>query len=188
MNKSKLKISAFLLLIFVAGAMSGAAIAWKRASMHRDFPRPGWNKGGSFKPPTTDEMVSFVLKDWKEKLDLTDEQTRQIQPLLHDGIEYVRQIQMKSVEEVREAMSKGDARVAEFLTPDQKVKFEQMQKERARFGPGPGHHGGHPPGGHDGPPPGPPRMPPPDRQDQKPPATGESTPSAATSSPGGAVK
>jgi Spy/CpxP family protein refolding chaperone len=154
MNKSKLKISAFLLLIFLAGALSGGAIVWKRTTMHSGFPRPE-GKGPGFKWPTPDEMANFIMNDWKEKLDLSDQQVEQIKPLVQSGIETVRQIQIKSVEQVREIMSKGDAKVSEFLTPDQKVKFEEMQKERFKFGPGRG--GPHGPDGRHGPP----GMPPP---------------------------
>lgn len=151
MNKSKLKISAFLLLIFLAGALSGGAIAWKRATMHHRFPHPEGKGPGSFKWPTADEMANFIMNDWKEKLELSDQQVDQIKPIVRSGIEYVRQIQIKSVEQVREAMSKGDAKVSEFLTPEQKNKFEEMQKERFKFGPrrggprGPDGHR-HPPG------------------------------------------
>jgi len=138
MNKTKLKIASYLLLIFVAGAVSGGLIIWKSAG--QKGPKPPQHRG-------PEQMCDFILNKWKEKIDLTDEQITKIRPLLEDGMKEIHTVQEQSVQEVRKLMDKTDSRIAEELSPEQKTKFEQMQREfREKRGPGgPGHRGPPPP-------------------------------------------
>ena len=138
MNKTKLKIASYLLLIFVAGAVSGGLIAWKAGGPKGVPPHLPRDQG---------QICDFILKKWKEKIDLTEEQITKIRPLLEDGMKEIHTVQEQSVQEVRKLMDKTDSRIAEELSPEQKTKFEQMQREfREKRGPGgPGHRGPPPP-------------------------------------------
>jgi Spy/CpxP family protein refolding chaperone len=165
MSKFKLKIVFGLVLIFAAGALSGGSLAWKKAASRRSFPPPERNR------PTPAEMSEYILHDWKQKFDLSDDQLTRIRPLLQSGIDQVRQIQVRSVQEVREAMKKSDERITRELSPEQKTKFEEMQRERDkhRLRIGPGHHGPGDPRAH-GPRPGTQEAPNAGQTDSPPPA------------------
>jgi len=140
MNNSRLKIALYLLLIFAAGALSGGSLMRKQAISSQA------SHGPHGPPPSPGKMCDFILNEWKEKIGLTDEQAVRIRPLLETGMEEVRVVQERSVQQVRETMQKTDARIAAELNPEQKAKFEQWQKERDQRRPKhppfvPGHHG-----------------------------------------------
>lgn len=128
MNKPKLTIAAYLLLIFAAGAISGGSVAWHAAKSAKPAFPPQHRK-----PPTEQEFCDHLMKRFTEKLDLTEDQARQIRPLVLASMSEVRQLQEKSVREVKAVMLKTDERIAEFLTDDQKPKLLEMQKEREKW-------------------------------------------------------
>src|SRR5204863_2906771 len=102
MNNSKLKIAAYLLLIFIAGGLSGGAIIWKTGSRQTAVNPPMGHKP----PPGPGAMCDFILNEWKEKIDLTDEQATKVRPILEDGMKEIRALQERSVQQVRETMQK----------------------------------------------------------------------------------
>jgi Spy/CpxP family protein refolding chaperone len=148
MNKSKLKIAAYLFLIFAAGALSGGSIAWKkRVSAGIHPPSPGQR-------PAPGEMCDFLIHEWRrEGIDLNEEQISKIKPILEVGMKEVRAVQERSVQEVRGTMQKTDNRIAEELTPEQKEKFQEWQRKRDEHRPKHQHFGPGPRGEREGPPP-----------------------------------
>lgn len=66
-----------------------------------------------------------IVKNLDEKLDLTDEQEKQITALYTDFFK-----QELSREERRTAMQELEKKVTSLLTDEQKSAYEQMKKER----------------------------------------------------------
>ena len=104
------------------------------------------------------------LKRLTEHLDLKPEQAELIQPIIHRHAEELNRVRATSLAETRGIFDRMEQEISAQLTPEQRAKFEQMNKEmreRAkRFLPdrrprSPGENEPHPgePGKPDGPPP-----------------------------------
>lgn len=78
-------------------------------------------RGGNNRKRTPEQMV----KNLDEKLELTDEQEKQITALYTDFFK-----QELSREERRTAMQELEKKVTSLLTDEQKSTYEQMKKER----------------------------------------------------------
>jgi Spy/CpxP family protein refolding chaperone len=92
-----------LLLVFLCGAVAGAMA---HASLHH---RPFWY------PSSKTEYLRSVQRE----LDLTPEQTQQMESILNDFAKYYQTV-----------LADGKARILNILNPDQRRKFEKMMKER----------------------------------------------------------
>ena len=97
-----------LLLVFLSGAMVGAVamnVGHRRLHAAAD---PVWTSAGK------SDYLARVKKD----LDLTAEQTEQMETVLDDFSQYYRTV-----------LSDGKARIFQILNADQRRKFERMIKE-----------------------------------------------------------
>jgi Spy/CpxP family protein refolding chaperone len=145
---TKTKIALYLALIFLAGAVAGAGI-------HSMIPR----SSGRQRPPHNPDPEAFakhIFNRIKERLDLKDEQIEKVEPVFRKGFAEVRAIQERSVKEVEAALKRNHDEIAKFITPEQREKLDEMDKEREKamrerrgrhFGPGgppPGHGPGLP--------------------------------------------
>jgi hypothetical protein len=104
--------SAFLplVLVFLCGVTVGAlamSLGWHKSLRHT----PTWSQNG--KPIT--------LQKWKKDLDLTEDQTRQIETILDDFSRLYDNV-----------LADGNTRILQILDERQKKKFEQMIKDAAR--------------------------------------------------------
>ena len=95
-----------LILVFLCGVTVGALTM--SLGIHRTLHRiPTWSE--SSKPVT--------LERWKKELNLTDEQTRQMETILDDFSKYYDNV-----------LADGNTRILQILNDEQKKKFEQMLK------------------------------------------------------------
>ena len=99
-----------LLLVFLCGAVAGA-VAMNLGAHNRLHPLPFWKANAK----------AEYLKTVQKELDLSPEQTAQMESILDDFSKYYQTV-----------LSDGRARIFNILTEDQKVKFEKMLKERPR--------------------------------------------------------
>jgi len=98
---------AVLTLVFLCGALVGAvAMNLGHTKLH---PRPFW----------ADNSKVEYLKTIQKELDLTPEQTKQIESILEDFAMYYQTV-----------LSDGKARIFSVLNEDQKRKFREMLKDR----------------------------------------------------------
>jgi Spy/CpxP family protein refolding chaperone len=99
------KIAGFgvLLLVFACGAVAGAVA---HATLHH---RPFWD------PAARTEYLKTVQRE----LDLTPDQTTQMESILDDFATYYRTV-----------LSDGKARIYNILNDEQRRKFDRMLKER----------------------------------------------------------
>ena len=63
-------------------------------------------------------------------MDLNEEQQKQLDPLIRKGMDEMDSAHREHRARLRELMSQGRQRMEAILTPEQRVKFDAMEKER----------------------------------------------------------
>jgi Spy/CpxP family protein refolding chaperone len=114
MNR-KLKITFYLAAIFVTGVVTGMFIS-KLIVQHM--------------MPSREKMVDHWCGDLRSKLDLTPEQMQKIRPIIEkDMTDFKDDLCRQMVAN----LASCNAQIAAELTPVQKVKLDQLQKEQEEF-------------------------------------------------------
>lgn len=124
----KSKLALYVLAIFLAGSGSGALIAWK---VCRRMPVVS-------RPPA--EIGKRLRARFQSQLALTPEQARKIDPMIDQAMRRVEDIRKETASHVFANVSNLHEQVLVVLTPEQKVKFEDLERERRdylrqKFGP-----------------------------------------------------
>jgi Spy/CpxP family protein refolding chaperone len=118
MTKSRSwKVVLYATLIFIAGLFIGVL-----AGPHvlRTFLRP----------PTPAEMSRHILARLQSRLALTPEQTAQIKPLVEQTASDIDAIREATTKQISDRIAEANSKTATFLTPEQKVKLDQLAAER----------------------------------------------------------
>lgn len=98
-----------LILVFLCGVTVGALAM--NLGIHRAL---------RHSPPIVGHQPT--LEAWKKQLDLTTDQTRQIELILDDFSKYYDNV-----------LSDGNSRILQVLDDRQKVKFQKMIKDRRQY-------------------------------------------------------
>lgn len=115
---SKWKISLYLTALFLAGVVTGGILTaqiGKRIMMK------------AMKPQA---MADHWRHDLEGKLNLTAEQSKKIEPILMDGMSNFGSALCYQAEL---ELSNCNARIVLELTPEQKIKFTEIDKEQQQF-------------------------------------------------------
>jgi hypothetical protein len=96
-----------ILLVFLCGGVTGAMVMSYWFHPHHVLPSAGG--------------LTISIREWQEKLDLSPEQTRQLNSILDDFSRYYDNL-----------LSDGNSRVLQILNPEQKRKYEIMLREHKR--------------------------------------------------------
>jgi uncharacterized membrane protein len=98
----KIAILSFV-LVFLCGAVLGAVVMSfsGHASLHGNAP--------------VANGLSMSVTEWKQQLDLSDQQTVQLTSILDDFSRYYDNV-----------LADGNSRIMQILNPDQRKRFEQM--------------------------------------------------------------
>ncbi len=80
-----------------------------------------WREHQMYSSAATPYNFPPPVDDWKKKLDLTEDQTRQITSILDDFSHYYDNV-----------LADGNTRIMQVLNPEQKQRFQQMLSERRR--------------------------------------------------------
>jgi Spy/CpxP family protein refolding chaperone len=135
------KLVLLLIGIFAAGIVTGGFVMMRFG--RQLFPA---HRGAEEWGPTR-------LKRLTERLDLTPDQVEKIRPIIHKDSEELSRLRNSSLGETRKVLEQLEHDVSAVLTPEQKTKYDEMNREmrermqRLMRGPRPGHeHGpGEPP-------------------------------------------
>ena len=113
-NLSKGKICSYLAAIFLAGMIAGAFLGFKAGARLM------------FRPPRPEIMTARAMEELQSRLNLTPEQAKKINPIINDSV-----IQFQTIfrTDMSAAFSNSITLISAELTPDQKVKFAELQKE-----------------------------------------------------------
>lgn len=106
--------------VFVAGAICGGPLVGRWLRPDGGKPRTG------FWPQLTERL--------EKELKLTDEQKAKIRPIFQRAQEETQQLRRENVKAIAAVMDQMHTQVAAELTPEQKVKLEELQtkfRERA---------------------------------------------------------
>ena len=111
----------YLAAVFAAGLLAGGT--------------GGFNLGKrkAFTPPRQEEMAANICGRLKSKLHLTQDQVKEIQPILNDTAAELASVHAATAERISEIIQKSNRRLAQFLTPEQKLLLEEMERERQDF-------------------------------------------------------
>jgi Spy/CpxP family protein refolding chaperone len=110
----------YLLATFVVGSAAGLVVGY---SVDRRSKPP------KFDPVAFKEKVaSGLIRD----LGLNEEQQRQIGRIIEQNFREFDGCRRENTERVRLAMLRGRERIAAILTPEQRAKFEELERERER--------------------------------------------------------
>lgn len=106
-----------LLGIFAAGGVTGGFVTLK---VCRDK---------IVNRPVPDEWEPRHLKRLSERLDLSAEQREQLRPIIRRRMEHLNRLRSQSMAETRVVVEAMQREISEMLTPEQRLKFEQMNRE-----------------------------------------------------------
>jgi uncharacterized membrane protein len=111
----KVAIVSFV-LVFLCGAVAGAVVM--SVSGHAGMHAPA-----SHGAAPRASGLSMSVTEWKQQLNLTDEQTVQLTSVLDDFARYYDNV-----------MADGNSRIVQILNPEQRRKFDQMLRDHAPAG------------------------------------------------------
>lgn len=111
----KWKLLLALLLVFVAGGMTGGLVC--SSHMRRHF----------FGPPHSGEMGERFREHLKRALDLTPEQAAKISPIVDATSAKLEAIRVETAQRVRTAMEESERQISPELTPDQQKKLQSLK-------------------------------------------------------------
>ena len=98
-----------LLVVFLCGGVAGAMAMsfWFHPMIHAAHP--------------TGSGMLMSIGEWKQELDLSDEQTRQLTSVLDDFSHYYDNL-----------LADGNTRIMQILDTRQKLKYERLLRERKK--------------------------------------------------------
>lgn len=105
----KMAIISFV-LVFLCGAVLGAVVM--SFSGHADL-------HGA--PPPSAAGLSMSVPEWKQRLDLSDQQTEQLKSVLDDFSHYYDNV-----------LADGNSRIMQILNEDQRRKFQSMVQDHKK--------------------------------------------------------
>ena len=125
---TKLKLVLYLAAIFAAGGVSGWVVAAKST------------KQKMFSPPAPKEFSSRFCDRVLSNLELSPEQSEKLKEIADRYDKEMFSLHGKHARQIGLAVSNRNAQLAGILTPEQREKFDQMERERwqsfRRRGPG----------------------------------------------------
>ncbi|MDP9098867.1 MAG: hypothetical protein M3N48_07725 [Verrucomicrobiota bacterium] len=140
MNSSlKAKLALASLLVFVAGAATGAFLGLHHLTHHIVLG-----------PPHSGDVPDKMREHFRRALGLTAEQESKIAPIIDATSAKLETIRVETAERVRTVMEESKRQVAPLLTPEQQQKLEKLDSEHRKMM---HHHGFLTPPSKDKPPP-----------------------------------
>ncbi len=117
----KLKLSLYVLAIFLAGAGSGARVTWELCQRR------------AATPLTPAEIGVRLRARFQSRLALSPDQVRKIDPMIDQAMRRVEAIRNQTANHVFANVSNLHEQVLTVLTPEQRVQFEQLERERREY-------------------------------------------------------
>jgi hypothetical protein len=111
------KVIIVLLGIFAAGGVTGGFVTLRVC------------KNKILNRPVPEEWAPKHLKRLVDRLALTPEQQEQIRPIVRRNMEQLNRVRNHSMAETQTVVEGMQQDIAEKLTPEQRTKFEQMNRE-----------------------------------------------------------
>ena len=146
MPLAKWKMIGYAAALFAAGAVSGGALGVYET------------KARLFQPQQEQDVALRMRARLQKRLELTPDQMAKLAPIIDSAAKDLHAIRTDNAQRVGKVFESAYSQISAILTPEQRVKLEQMQKEHRAMiqnrlghwhqGGGPG--GGGPDGPHGG--------------------------------------
>lgn len=117
MNKN-LKLVGLLAGIFVTGSVTGALLTTR---FGRD-----WLKQRA----VPEQWASHHVRKLAEKLELQEDQIEQLRPIIRRNMEEMGRLRSECVKDTRVVAERMEREIAEKLTPEQKIKFDEYNRQK----------------------------------------------------------
>jgi Spy/CpxP family protein refolding chaperone len=112
-----------LILAFVLTFLAGAACGFFGAiHMHQAF----------FTHMAADSMAQHMKERLRGELNLTSDQMQKISPIIDRAASQLKTTREKTMRSVHEIFSQTHQEMQPLLTPDQRIKLEEMEKRHRR--------------------------------------------------------
>ena len=121
-NALKWKLVVACLLVFVAGAATGAFFGVHHLRHHLILG-----------PPHSGDVPDRMREHLRRELGLTAEQETKIAPIVDATSTKLETIRVETAERVRTVMEESKARVAPFLTAEQQKKLEKLEAQHRKM-------------------------------------------------------
>ena len=115
---SKWKTLGYAAAIFVTGGISGGALGVYET------------KSRLFAPQRQQEMAVRIIQRLKTRLALSSDQEEKIRPIVSTAASSFWTIRLDAQRRINAVFDDSYAQVETILTPDQRVKFDEMLRER----------------------------------------------------------
>jgi Spy/CpxP family protein refolding chaperone len=123
MNSSlKGKLALAFLLVFVAGAATGAFLGLHQLRHHIILG-----------PPHSGDVPIKMREHFRRSLDLTAEQESQIAPIIDATSAKLETIRVETAERVRTVMEESKSAVAPLLTQEQQKKLDKLESQHRKM-------------------------------------------------------
>lgn len=123
MSHKSLPIAFYLLLVFVCGSVVGAL-------GYRTYNPPVARSVNPLPPPA--DWRKQYMDESKTRLDLTDDQMKQLSAILDDTLTRFRQARERENQEIRQIRDEHIEKVKMMLTPEQLPKYQKLHAERVQ--------------------------------------------------------
>ncbi len=117
----KRKLVLYVSVIFLAGAGSGALVTWR---VCRSLPAPRL---------TPAEIGERLRARFQSRLGLTPDQMAKIDPMIDQAMRRVEVIREETASNVFANVATLHEQVVTVLTPEQKARFEELERERRNY-------------------------------------------------------
>ena len=118
---TKNKIIVYLAAIFLVGGVTGAVLGWTGA-------KERWSH-----PPDGKMICDHVRHRLRSDLNLRPDQMQQIDPILERRAKEMDAIHSRTIKEIEEIIRSSNENIVKVLDPEQRTKFEDLEKKRQEF-------------------------------------------------------
>ena len=118
-NSRTIRVILYAVLIFLAGAVTGALLT-------------PWLSQESFRPPEPKQLSAHMLKHLHEELHLSDEQLTKIKPLVEKTGADLETIRRETLRKVLDRLAQTNKQISALLTPEQRAQFDKMEAEHRK--------------------------------------------------------
>ena len=118
---TKNKIIVYLAAIFLVGGVTGAVLGWTGA-------KERWSQ-----PPDGKKICDHDRHRLQSNLNLRPDQMQQIDPILERRAKEMDAIHSRTIKEIEEIIHSSNENIVKVLDPEQRTKFEDLEKKRQEF-------------------------------------------------------
>jgi hypothetical protein len=123
MRLSRAAIAAYVVLVFLCGAVLGAF-------SFRLYTVSTVNAKTTKRPPNPEQVRKDILATMQSRLNLTDEQVTKVNLIMDDTRARIREVHDRHQPEIQQIRQEQTDKIRALLKPEQRSTYEEMLKQR----------------------------------------------------------